>query len=249
MKAAPFPHGASLRNFELGLLDNADWQAKWIRFPDNGKDEQTPYGTPLYRPVYLRKDFSLDTTVARARLYITAKGLFEARINGQRVGEDRLAPGWTPYHKRVETLTYDVTSVLRKGENAIGLILAEGWHSGRFGPKRTWGNEPPPEIICQLEFEYADGSRDSIVTDVSWLATINGPVRTSGIYDGERYDAHFEMPGWDQPGYAVNGWSKVIETPIDPAGQLRPKRHSDDPRHAGAHARLDLQTTTRQHSL
>lgn len=211
--------------FELGLLDNADWQAKWIRFPGHGKDEQTPYDTPLYRPVYLRKDFPLDRSVATARLYITAKGLFEARINGQRVGKDRMAPGWTPYQKRIETLTYDVTNNLRKGENAIGIILAEGWHSGRFGPKRTWGNEPTPEIICQLEWEYEDGSRDSVVTDASWLATINGPVRTSGIYDGERYDAHFDMPGWDQPGYAANGWSHVIETPIVPTVKLRPKRH------------------------
>ena len=212
-------------SFELGLLDNADWRAKWIRFPGHGDSEQTSYETPLYRPVYLRKEFKADKSIDRARLYITAKGLFEARINGQRIGEDRMAPGWTPYQKRVETLTYNVTANLRRGDNAIALILAEGWHSGRFGPKRTWGNEPPPEIICQLEIEYGDGTRGQLVTDASWLATIDGPIRTSGIYDGERYDAHHEMPGWDQAGFAATDWMPVIETPIDPTVQLQPKRH------------------------
>lgn len=212
-------------HFELGLLQNDDWHAKWISLPDHGKNEQTPHETPLYRPVYLRKEFTSDNDLVQARLYITAKGLFEAHINGQRIGEDRMAPGWTPYQKRVETLTYDVTNNLRQGKNAIGLILAEGWHSGRFGPKRTWGNEPPPEIICQLEIEYKDGTHKQILTDASWLATQEGPIRTSGIYDGERYDAHFEMPGWNQVGFSASDWTAVNEKPLEPTVLLQPKRH------------------------
>lgn len=211
--------------FELGLLTNDDWQAKWIGFPGHGKNERTQYDTPLYRPVHFRKDFSAKADVVNARLYITAKGLFEAHINGQQIGQDRMAPGWTPYHTRVETLTYDVTKNLAQGENAIGLILAEGWYAGRFGPKRTWGNEPPPEIICQLEIEYADGSQQKVLTDSSWLATTDGPIRTSGIYDGETYDANYEMPGWNRPGFAATDWIQSVEFPIDSKIQLRPKRH------------------------
>ncbi|MBD5780069.1 glycoside hydrolase family 78 protein [Pelagicoccus sp. NFK12] len=216
---------SQIQTFELGLLSNDDWQAKWISFPEHGKGQRTEYDTPLYRPVHFRKDFSAKVEVAKARLYITAKGLFEAHINGQQVGEDRMAPGWTPYHTRVETITYDVTKNLTQGKNTIGLILAEGWYAGRFGPKRTWGNEPPPEIIAQLEIEYADGSSDLVLTDSSWLTTIDGPIRTSGIYDGETYDANQEMPGWNQPGFAASNWTTPIEALIDSKIQLQPKRH------------------------
>ncbi len=213
-------------HFELGLLNNSDWQAKWIGLPENGSIEKTEYKTPLFRPVYLRKEFTLNQTVTKARLYITSKGVFNARINGKKIGDDRMTPGWTPYKKRIETLTYDVTGNLQNAENAIGLVLAEGWYAGRLGTReRHWVNESPPEILCQLEIEFTDGSTKTVVTDDSWHATMNGPIRTSGIYDGETYDAAYKMPGWDCAGFDATNWQVVTESEIDQAVALVPKRH------------------------
>jgi alpha-L-rhamnosidase len=173
---------SNVSHFELGLLSNQDWQAQWIEIDSSTPLELNQYKTPIHIPQHLRTEFSATKAVKQARLYITAKGIFEAFINGKRVGDDILTPGYTPYKKRIETLTYDVTSHLQKGSNAFGIQLAEGWYAGRFGPKRHWHKKLnlTPKVLAQLEIEFEDGSRQKVVTNEDWVATQQGPVRTSG---------------------------------------------------------------------
>ena len=208
-------------SFELGLLSNKDWQnAKWINLSvsDNLNDR--------FVPQYFRKDFLLEDSAEDARLYITAKGLFEAYINGKRVGNTSMTPGWTPYKKRIETITYDVTHYLKKGENTIGVVLGEGWYWGRIGyTNKRIRIDGEPGILCRLETELADGQNKIVASDSKWKGTGKGPIRFSGIYDGEIYDANFEMSGWNKPGFDADNWEPVRTLPIDEEVQLQPKRH------------------------
>jgi len=218
---------SDIAQIEMGLLSNSDWKAKWIKISDPEEWGATQYGTRLFRPQYLRNVFKLDTEVKKARLYITSKGVFQAQINGQKIGNDVLTPGWTPYHKRIETLTYDVTKNLQKNKNSIGIILAEGWYSGRFGPRRRWDTVvAPPQVICQLEIEDRKGNIKTIISDKNWKATRKGPIRTSGLYDGEVYDANFEIPNWSQPNFDDSVWETVETEDINPKTQLFPKKHA-----------------------
>jgi len=218
---------SEISSIEMGLLSNADWKGKWIKIPDPKKWDTTRYGTHLFRPQYLKNDFKINSKVKKARLYITSKGVFEAHINGKKVGNDVLTPGWTPYKKRIETLTYDVTAALKKDKNTLGIVLAEGWHSGRFGPKRRWDTViAPPQVICQLEIEDIKGNYKIITSNNSWKATRNGPIRVAGLYDGETYDANFELPNWDNPGFDDASWESVTTEEIDSTTKLFPKKHA-----------------------
>jgi len=202
--------------FELGLLSSNDWKAKWIR-PANDLPE-------LESTSMLRRDFSVKGEVAQARLYVTAKGLFEVHLNGKKVGQDAFTPGWTSYSKRIDTLTYDVTDHLSKGQNAIGALLGTGWYAGKIGfrgEQNRYGSRP--ELLLQLEITYADGSSAVIVSDESWKSTFDGPIRSSSIYNGETYDAGMEFPGWDRADFDDKAWSKVsAEADLGPA-DLAPK--------------------------
>lgn len=220
------------QTLETGLLRNEDWHAQWIGHPDTYKrtEELSPNAieqpdNQYYPPQYLRKNFELNKPIKRARLYITAKGVFKSFINGQAVSEDVMTPGWTPYHKRIETLTYDVTALLQQGANAIGAALAEGWQGRIFHPTKQ-DYVTPLRLIAQLEVTFEDGTTSRIVTDDSWLSTDQGPIRTAGNYDGERYDANFEMPGWNTPEFDSEGWKRVYSEPHEPAIKLQPKRHA-----------------------
>ena len=218
---------SEISSIEMGLLSNTDWDAKWIKIPDPKKWDTTRYGTRLFRPQYLRNDFKINSTVKKARLYITSKGVFEAHINGKKMSNDVLTPGWTPYTKRIETLTYDVTAVLQKDKNTLGIVLAEGWHSGRFGPKRRWDTViAPPQVICQLEIEDIKGNYKIITSNNSWKATRNGPTRVSGLYNGEKYDTNFELPNWDKPDFNDASWESVITEEIESKTKLFPKKHA-----------------------
>lgn len=210
--------------FELGLLKNNDWEAKWISLPDQRAEEVPAIKRKVYNIQYLRRDIELKQNIEKARLYITAKGLFQAHINGKQVGNDALTPGWTSYNKRIETLTYDVGTLLNQGKNAIGIELAEGWHSGRLIFRKY--AELPPQVLAQLEVTYKDGSSETFSTDNSWKGSVNGPTQYSSIYDGESYDAKLEMPGWDKPGFDDIGWEPVVEELISAEVELSPKRHS-----------------------
>ena len=169
-----------------------------------------PWGSNVSLPPqpspYLRKDFTTSQPIAEARLYVTALGLYEVRINGSKVGDDVLAPGWTEYTKRVPSQTYDVTNLLRTGQNAIGAVLGEGWYAGRLQGGRKWGTNPA--LRAQLKITYADGTITRVSTDNSWQAG-RGGVRSTSIYDGETYDARLDQPGWDEPGFG--GWPSAVE--------------------------------------
>ena len=166
----------------------------------------------------LRRNFSLAKTVRSARIYSTALGTYQLYLNGQRVGNDILAPGWTDYRKRIVYQVYDVTSQVRQGGNAIGAILGGGWYADGLGWLQTRYNfgPPPVRLLVQLEVEYSDGTRDSIVSDESWKST-QSPILASEIYNGENYDARLEQKGWDQASFSDTRWGTVVSAAEPPA--------------------------------
>lgn len=163
---------------------------------------------------HFRSDFDVGGRVVRARLYATALGVYEARINGHRVGEQQLAPGWTDYHRKVPYQTYDVTRLLRRGPNAIGAAVAEGWYAGRLQGGQRYGDRPA--FRAQLELTYADGHTQRIGTGDGWQAG-EGGLRAAGIYDGETYDARREPRGWDRAGFDGDWPAARLGSEDDPA--------------------------------
>lgn len=188
--------------WEMGLLEPNDWQANWLELDQGELRDQEP--SPLFR-----KGFSVHGPIRQARLYATARGVYEARINGAKVSETVLNPGWTEYRVRIQYQTYDVTALLQAGENALAASLGDGWYCGQLGwtlaPKHTrhYGNRP--QFLAQLEIEYADGQHETIVTDGSWRAR-TGPILHADLYHGEHHDARLEQPGWDAPHFDDAGW-------------------------------------------
>ncbi len=221
--------------WEMGLLDDTDWQGQWIglkdlatisRELDEIDREVLAQRLGLLASPYLRKGATLPHTVRRARLYTTAKGVYEIHINGQRVGDALLAPGWTDYYKRIQYQTYDVTEHLRQGENVIGAILGSGWYCGHVGfladdvGYKYYGQEP--RLLLQLHIEYADGTSEMIASDETWQGTF-GPIVYSDFLAGETYDARYELPGWDE---AISGigstaiWQPVLVEPRNETPRL-----------------------------
>ena len=199
-------------------FDDAGWAAALEVAPYGAGPWGTQVQLPQLPPPLLRKDFTLagDARVRRARLYASALGLYEVRLNGRRVGDQLLTPGWTDYRQRVQYQTYDVTELVRQGPNAIGALLGEGWFAGRLQGGQRYGDTPL--FLAQLEVEYADGTVERVVTDGSWTGTTDGPIRSSGIYDGEVYDARREPPGWDRPGFGDPAWRPVaVDSGVDVA--------------------------------
>ena len=211
-------------SFELGLLHNSDWQGKWISIPTEELTEIDSRKSVLFRPQYMRKEINVTSKIKSARLYVTANGVYEAYINGQKVGTDVMSPGWTP-NKTMSTLTYDVTDMLMEGENTLAAIVAEGWRAGRInlrGTKKT--TEHTPSLLYQLEIENTDGTQ-TIVSDNSWKVTNKGPIRIAQIYDGETYDANFDLGDWNKNGYDDSKWLPASEVAISDTIQLLPKRY------------------------
>ncbi len=189
--------------WEMGLLSPGDWKAEWITY---GWDEPTDASQP--QPM-LRGALRLEKPVAEARLYVTSLGLYAAEINGRRVGDQVLTPGWTSYHKRLQYQTYDVTALVRPGDNALGVMLGDGWYRGNIGfsgQRNVWGDRLA--LRAMLRVVYRDGSAAAFGTGGDWTAK-RGPVRLADIYDGEIYDARLEEPGWSSPGFAAAGWTPV----------------------------------------
>ncbi len=206
--------------WEMGLLEAADWKAKWIT-PNLVEDETKSNPSPM-----LRREFSVmgRKKIERARLYATAMGLYEMELNGKRVGDQYFTPGWTAYDFRYQYQTYNVTSLLKSGENCIGARLGDGWFRGRlaWGNKRnTYGKKLA--LLAQLVITYADGKQEMIGSDNAWKAA-TGAVLMSDIYNGETYDARLERTGWDDAGYKDEDWKgvTVMEAPaakiVAPAG-------------------------------
>ncbi|MET4656445.1 alpha-L-rhamnosidase [Streptomyces sp. PvP037] len=190
---------------EAGLLDAADWQA----VPVGADWDEDPEGER--RPARVRKDFRLDRPVARARLYVTAHGLYEVEINGRRVGDEALAPGWTVYPHRLRYRTHDVTAHLTEGANTVGAWLGDGWYRGKYGfdggTRNIYGTDQ--SLIAQLEVEYDDGTTQVVATDRTWEAA-PGPILTSGLYEGETFDARLHDPAWATPSASgTEDWTPV----------------------------------------
>ncbi|MGB7159778.1 MAG: family 78 glycoside hydrolase catalytic domain, partial [Tepidisphaeraceae bacterium] len=177
---------------------------------------EKPWGMPevkqliLPPPPHLRKTFETSKPIKRATAYATALGIYELSINGVRIGDDELRPGWTEYKKRVYYQAYDVTPQIRSGRNAIGAILGDGWYAGYFGfngNRNIYVGEP--RFGAQVNIEYADGSSEIIATDESWKAAY-GPIREADLLMGCTYDASREMPDWDTPEFNDAKWQPVV---------------------------------------
>ena len=175
-----------------------------------------PAKSTVSRVSALRREFDLANKVRRATLYVSARGFYEVRINGKKVGDELLAPGNTDYDARLQYQTFDVTTLLHRGSNAIGALLGYGWYAGHMNLHElrcTYGYFP--QFLAQLEIELADGTRFQVSTDERWRSTLNGPVRWSDLLDGEGYDCRREMPDWDQPGFDDRTWLPVWSQPLD----------------------------------
>jgi alpha-L-rhamnosidase len=185
---------------EAGLLERSDWVATLVR-PPRAEDD---------RCTYLRREFDTGAVVS-ARLYTTAQGVYDCRINGAPVGTDRLAPGWTSYRHRLRYQVHDVTDLVRNGTNALAVRLADGWFAGRLGWWRGGLRHNSGDrvgIVLQLELTHADGSVACVTSDGAWRAGSGGIVATS-FYDGETYLADDEPTGWDSPGFDDSAWDGV----------------------------------------
>jgi len=180
-----------------------DWTAAFIT-PDWDEDVTESQPSP-----HLRREFDVPGEIASARLNITALGVYQAEINGQRVSEDVLRPGWTSYRHRLCYQTYDVTATVRSGANAIGVVVADGWARGNLGfrPRRNRYTDRLA-LLAQLEIALADGREVRVVSDGSWRAA-TGPILASDLYNGENYDARLEMPGWSSIGFDERNWAGV----------------------------------------
>jgi alpha-L-rhamnosidase len=206
----------------VGQLAATDWRAQWISYRDTTPLHKSR--TELYLPAarHYRKEFSAAKPVRRAMVYASALGVYDLHCNGQRVGDAYLQPGWADYRKRAYYRAHDITALLRAGSaNAIGAVVAEGWYSGYVGFGLLVGQGPnrsgryfygkTPAFFAQLEIEYTDGSRETVVTDTSWQVTDRGPTREADIIMGETYDARAELSGWATAGYAAKEWDAAIK--------------------------------------
>lgn len=188
--------------FEMGLLDPSDWKAKWIA------GDYSPKKNKRYPVDCFKKAFAAAREVKSARMYITACGLYEARLNDQRIGGFCLAPGCTDYRHRIQYQTYDVTGLLKSG-NVLEIQLADGWYRGsigNFGQTSVYGRQT--KLLCQLELRYADGSSETIVSDESFCWSSDGPIRFADLKDGEVFDARMA------PTYA--GRARVVAQKVLP---------------------------------
>jgi alpha-L-rhamnosidase len=199
---------SKLAGWEMGLLQPADWGAKWIARTTDTNSNPAPL---------LRRAFKLDGKIKQARAYICGLGYYELYLNGGKVGDHILDPGYTRYDRRALYVTYDVTDQLKRGGNAVGVILGSGWFNCHT--KAVWNfHEAPwraaPKLLLHLRVDYTDGRTETIVSDESWQCA-TGPIVFDSIYGGETYDARLEQSGWATAGFDASGWEsvKLVEAP------------------------------------
>ncbi|WP_329071048.1 alpha-L-rhamnosidase [Streptomyces sp. NBC_01429] len=210
--------------FETAFTGTPDWRASWIGHdphplavmdaPTEGAHALDGHG--LAPCPLLRRTFTASN-VTRARLYVSARGLYEIRLGGVRVGDAELAPGWTDYTRRIQYQTYDVTALLREGENVLAATLADGWWSGFVGfePRRAGAHYGAfPQLLAELHLTGADGRTTVIATDSAWR-TGTGAVRHADLLMGECHDLRHAADGWELPGYDDSGWTPALVTDAD----------------------------------
>jgi alpha-L-rhamnosidase len=190
--------------WEMGLLSQEDWKARWIE-----PVQDTSRAIPA---LHVRKDFELTKPIASARVYVTSHGLYELSLNGRKVGDQVLTPGWTSYNNRLQYQVYDITGHLRQGRNAVGVMLGDGWYRGTLAWEDSWGIYGKKlGVLCQIHIRHTDGSETLVISDGSWKGSAEGPVVMNSIYDGESYDARREMKGWNTPSFTDTAWTSVEE--------------------------------------
>jgi hypothetical protein len=199
----------------MGVLTDADWNgAKWIAAPDANVPNDGKGPKAKYETVLLRKEFTVRPGLRRALVHVCGLGQYEMTFNGQPASDDLFTPGWTWYSTTCLYNTYDVTSRLKPGANAVGLFLGNGFyniHKGRY--TKVTGSFGPVKAIALIRLEYQDGSVQTVVTDGHWKVA-SGPITFSSIYGGEDYDARLVQDGWDEPGFNESQW----ETPAITSG-------------------------------
>lgn len=216
--------------WEMGLLKSSDWTARWIA----PEEDPQPDSSATVPAPYFRKTFSTEKSIRKARIYVCGLGFYELYLNGNRVGDQMLAPAVTNYDKRpLKNLlyhyddqstqrclynTFDITTLLSKGDNTIGILLGNGWYNQRDG--RVEGDMwyDTPRVIAQLEIEYVDGTIRTIHTDKTWKVT-RGPLLHNGIFTGETYDARLELGNWSENKYKDDHWNSSLEV-RSPSGKL-----------------------------
>lgn len=204
----------------MGLLSDSNWKGTWIGFDGLAPGESLARHGVL-APRYMRHEFNAIKKVRRAVLHISGLGNYTAYINGQRVGEDVLTPLPTDYAKRVAYDSYDVTRLIGK-RNAIGVIVAGGNFTGmvqnfQTNVRTSYGL---PRLKANLVMEYADGSAETVCTDGSWKLSTEGPIRNAAGYDGELWDANFNLGKWTSPGYNDRRWGNA-DIMDSPSGSMR----------------------------
>ncbi|WP_448699313.1 family 78 glycoside hydrolase catalytic domain [Mucilaginibacter sp. AW1-3] len=226
---------SAIANWQTGLSATADWQgAKWIAYqvmPENKR--QVPFISGAVNPrkdtskdilPLLRKQISIKKDIRQATIFISGLGQFELSLNGEKVGDHFLDPGWTNYDKQALYVTFDITGLLKKGSNAIGVMLGNGfYHIPTERYRKMTGSFGYPKMTCRVLINYTDGTSANIVSDTTWKAA-PGPVTFSSIYGGEDHDARLEQSGWDKAGFNDQGWQNAIVTtgPTALAAQLAP---------------------------
>ncbi len=219
---------SNVKSFEISLLNQEDWQAKWI---GHEFEDDVLVGKTRLAARYLRKEFALKNEVSEARLYVSGMGVYSAYLNGQEIAPDELLkPTLSWYSKRVYFNTYDVTEMLQQGDNAVGIILEGGRYTSlRYNAANpNWDGTDhvfgfgTPRLLLQLEVTYKDGQKETIVSDETWKITNRGPIRTANEWDGETYDENFDLGDWNQAEYDDSAWLQA-ELVDAPEGQLSPQ--------------------------
>ena len=206
--------------FSVGLINEVNWRGQWVGLDKAAPgDSETKWSRLSSR--YLRKEFKLKNGIKRATVHIAGMGMYELFVNGNRVGEQVLAPVPTDYRKTIVYNSFDVTGLLTEN-NAIGVTLGNGrFYTMRqnFKPYKTptFGY---PKMRLNLIVEYNDGSKETVASDISWKLTTDGPIRSNNEYDGEEYDARKEMSGWNNIGFDDSSWQPAQRVSI-PTGTLR----------------------------
>ncbi|HEX2950019.1 MAG TPA: alpha-L-rhamnosidase N-terminal domain-containing protein, partial [Armatimonadota bacterium] len=193
--------------WEMGLLTETDWQAQWI-----GKTLGRPATmAPAVPAPYFRKEIAVPRQPVAARAYVSGLGYFELSVNGKKVGDHVLDPIFTSYDKRALYVTHDLTPYITQGDNAIGIVLGNGWYNSHTHDVWHFETAPwrdCPKVIAQIYLDYADGTSEIIVTDSSWQVS-TGPIVFDGVRNGETYDARLEQPGWDTPHFDAQDWENA----------------------------------------
>jgi alpha-L-rhamnosidase len=223
--------------FNTGLLKAEEWNAEWIgrgdpnevqsdvnTFLKHTQSKEVLAVVPELRSPLFRREFRVDKKISRARIFVAGLGLYELRLNGAKLGQTVLTPSKTDFRKRVLYDTYDVTTALQNGNNALGIMLGNGWFNGQ---KKYWGWQyqwyGSPRVILQLMIEYNDGSTATISTDKNWKSSW-GPVTFNCLFDGEHYDARLEQKAWDMPGFNDQAWTAANQV-RSPGGVLSSAMH------------------------